>query len=308
LETIDAIQSPIKNVGPNAITYQGLQRIFRNAVVATIRQRLSIHYPTDHALRLKKTFGTQWEKIKENANESRRLGGTFTQPVDDYDLLDVSCFFQVFDVHFDALFPKGTDRPSKPKLLGNLKQITDSRNPLSHPVEQDIAYEEVISVLMDAKQILHMLNLNHSVSEIASLINDVLNAVGKKKDRPLSVLPTQDSVYFKFVGRDAILNNIGSWYSDPNNRRGLLEGAGGKGKSAIAYRFAQKIVATSDDYKLVGWISAKKRRFLAGKTVGIDQPDFIDIQTAIDSLLLQFGMLASDLTLPLEEKKTLLSK
>lgn len=306
MEKVNDIQFPINNVGTNAIIYQGLQRVFRNAIVVTIRKGLSNRYPSDHIQRLKNTFGSQWEKIEQNANESRRLGGTFTQPIDDYDLLDINCFFQVFDSHFDILFPKGTDRPSKPKLLGNLKQITDSRNPLSHPVEQDIAYDEAISVLMDAKQVLHMLTLDSAVTEISKLIRETFDVAGKKKDRPLSVLPTQDSVYFEFVGRNAILKNLGLWYADPNNRRGLLEGAGGKGKSAIAYRFAQQIVATSEDYKLVGWISAKKRRFLSGKTVGIDQPDFVDIQSAIDSLLLQYGMLASDLMLPLIEKRTML--
>jgi hypothetical protein len=41
-----------------------------------------------------------------------------------------------------------------------------------------------------------------------------------------------------FVGRGLILEELHTWFSDPNNKSALLAGDGGTGKSAIAYRYA----------------------------------------------------------------------
>jgi tetratricopeptide (TPR) repeat protein len=87
-------------------------------------------------------------------------------------------------------------------------------------------------------------------------------------------------------------------------KRCLLAGDGGKGKSAVAYRFAQTAAAETAYFKMVVWISAKKRRFEAGRAVDIQNPDFTDLASAINSLLVQYGPVDSNQTL--EEKRQLL--
>ena len=86
-----------ESLGNNAVCYQGLQRVFRNTVVGFLRARLTRLFPSDHAQRMKKLFGEQWEKAAQNAAQSREIGGTTTTVRDDYDLLGTNHFFELFD-------------------------------------------------------------------------------------------------------------------------------------------------------------------------------------------------------------------
>jgi hypothetical protein len=87
LSTAPAAQHSTEELGNNAICYQGIQRLFRNAVVLFLRGRLSHLYPDDHVQRLKKIFGEDWDKAALNANLSRENLGTSTVLRDDYDLV-----------------------------------------------------------------------------------------------------------------------------------------------------------------------------------------------------------------------------
>ncbi|GAI84835.1 unnamed protein product, partial [marine sediment metagenome] len=60
------------------------------------------------------------------------------------------------------------------------------------------------------------------------------------------------------------------WFSDNNQRRWILAGAGGKGKTAIAYRFATQVINSAPEpYTMVVWLSAKRRKFMEGSIVPI---------------------------------------
>jgi hypothetical protein len=80
----------------NAICYQGVQRIFRNAMVGFLRTRLPLAYPQDHEQRLRQPFGERWAIAAANAEKSRQIWGTSTTIKDDYDLLGVDHFFALF--------------------------------------------------------------------------------------------------------------------------------------------------------------------------------------------------------------------
>jgi hypothetical protein len=93
-------------IGNNAICYQGIQRVFRNAMVGFLREHLPRIYAKDHIQQLKRPFGDAWDKAASDASRSRTIGETTTAIQDDYDLLGVNHFYDVFDKHFDKLFSR----------------------------------------------------------------------------------------------------------------------------------------------------------------------------------------------------------
>jgi len=109
--------------------YEGIQRIYRNAVVRRIRLVLVANYPDDHLERLTRPFQKEWTEIKASAEERRKTGELTAQIVDEFDLLGVNHFFNLFDVHHEVICPadSGTDiasvKAKKQALLGWVKQI-----------------------------------------------------------------------------------------------------------------------------------------------------------------------------------------
>jgi tetratricopeptide (TPR) repeat protein len=92
----------------------------------------------------------------------------------------------------------------------------------------------------------------------------------------------------------------------PTSRRWVLHGAGGKGKTAIAYQFALQVKRTAPEpYSAVWWLSAKKRRFLEGLVIPIEHPDFSGVETAIDKILFDYGWIEY-IGRPLQDKKGVL--
>jgi len=147
-------------LGNNAICYQAVQRILRNRLVEYVRTRMTEIYPGDHVERLKKPFAKEWDELVVSAKACRDLGGTETKVQDEYDLLSVGHFFNVFDAYFDEIYSAAAlssgsyKKPVKAKLLGNLKAIKDWRDSNAHPVQQEVSYEEAFGLLTDVKQIL----------------------------------------------------------------------------------------------------------------------------------------------------------
>jgi tetratricopeptide (TPR) repeat protein len=299
-------------VGNNAICYQGLQRTFRNTVVAFLRERLACLFPADHIQRMKKTFVDEdWEKAAQNAKLSRENYGTTTTIRDDYDLLGTNHFVGLFERFYDKLFtpeagqPASVPKPVKLRLLGNFKTIKDGRDPLSHPVEEEIPFEEAHHLLISAKQILSWLGYDTQAAELSSLAEQ-LDAGEEETPSVLRRLPSEDSIYLDFVGRDALLKELASCFANPDGKRCLLAGDGGKGKSAAAYRFAQTLSRAPGRFHLIVWLSAKRRKFREGVSAPIDSPDFTTAEEAINRLLNEYGATTQDMEKPIAERKQLL--
>lgn len=292
-------------VGNNAICYEALQRTFRNRVVGYLRLRMAEVFPNEHLEKLKKPFAKEWGTLVTNANACREDGGTETKIEDDYDLLSAGHFYNLFDAYFDKLFvaaASGPNRkPVRAKLLGNLKAIKDFRDPLSHPVQEEISYEEAFGVLTDVKQVLASLGFNESAAEVSGLMRDLKGFDNHEASKVICSIPTQDSIYLDFVGRQPVLGFLKEWFSVATNKRCLLAGDGGKGKSAVAYRFAQELSQSDTQFKFIAWLSAKRRKFEEGKVVLIDAPDFSDLESALDRLLTHYGSLPEDFQ-PAEKK------
>lgn len=297
-------------VGNNSICYEAIQRVFRNAVVDYLRVRMGEVFPNDHIEKLKRPFAGEWPTLEANAAACRQSGGTETKIRDEYDLLSVGHFFNVFEAYYDKLFSaaslagKTYTKPAKAKLLGNLKSVKDLRDPLCHPVQEEISFEEAFGILTDVKQVLSGLGFEQEAQVVSRLMSELKGIDNHSADNLIVSLPTQDSIYLEFIGRQDILGELDEWFSSLTNKRALLAGDGGKGKSAVAYRYAQGLSQKSERYKMIAWLSAKRRRFQEGRTVEIDAPDFTNLDSAINKLLLKFGVIPDDLSKPLVDRKS----
>src|SRR4051794_24385943 len=87
----------------NAIAYEAIQRVFRNAVVAHIRVRLTERYGSaDAEARVANAFPS-WADIKAAAAESAQTGVVSHPHADEFSYLDVSHFSALFNNDFEAL-------------------------------------------------------------------------------------------------------------------------------------------------------------------------------------------------------------
>jgi len=288
------------------ILFTAIQRFYRNAIVTLIREQLTAQYAEAALTEVQRLFGkkdpetgnTYWEGIRAAANE-RRSGGTgeLSTPIkDEFELLGVEHFYNVFETHFDTLCPSHGGKPKKEKnqakqtLLSWIKQIKNVRDPISHPVSDDINYDESVQVLFCARKVLDFCSCPDASSEVLKLQGKLLGGYSGDREKTYTLLPPADEVVMDFVGRHGELKRLRDWLSNNVSQRWALSGEGGKGKSAIAYAFAKNISQT-DDHGLdaVVWISAKRRRFVEGATVMVDRPDFHDKSTAILAILSAFG-------------------
>lgn len=281
------------------LCYEGIQRVYRNAVIDHIRVNLTRAFPGDHSEKAKRPFQKEWDAIKSAAEERRRTGELGAPLVDDLDILGVNHFFNLFDAYADHLMPAtaGSDedrKKAKKAMLGWMQSIKALRDPLSHPAEADLSFEDSFVLLDCARRVLTQLGraeaarLHELSGQLAGRTGD---SEGGDQREPLEDrLPARESIVVRFVGRLSELSELQTWFEDPLSRRWAVVGAGGLGKSALAYAFAEEIRRTAPQpFQLVVWLSAKARRFEDGHVVGIEDPDFSDLDTALRRLLMLYG-------------------
>ncbi|MGI8669238.1 MAG: NB-ARC domain-containing protein [Aridibacter sp.] len=297
----------------NTICYQGIQRIFRNVIIDFIRVKMVEIYPDDYLDRLKKPFIKEWDKIKFYAEDIRKKGIIEAPIKDDFDILGVNNFYNLFQAEYDEfgikpLITESLERKAqKQALLGWLKNITDNRNAISHPVEAEFTYDDTELLLLNALKVLKHLEFEKEVAQIQELRNQLRKKefdIDENKDPLESELPPKESVVVEFIGRDEELELLEKWIKDTESRTWALAGDGGKGKSALAYNFAVNVKKNAfKPFDIVFWLSAKKRKFVAGEIVDITNPDFHDLESAIDKILQYYGF-NEDINNKLDIKKT----
>jgi hypothetical protein len=134
-----------------------------------------------------------------------------------------------------------------------------------------------------------------STNQVASFQEEVAlhkkASTGSATTGPLlDKLPPREGFIDSFIGRQAELDELWLWFKDTTITRRALAGDGGKGKTAIAYEFAQRIAeASPKPYDIVLWASAKRKQFVSGRTVPISNPDFNDLDSLLDKLLVDIG-------------------
>lgn len=265
--------------------------------------------------KLRKPFAKEWDDVRLNAQQSRASGQLSAAIRDEFDLLGVNHFHNLFDSYHSVLLPpRSPDTPDhlqkkqRSSFLHWLREIRELRDPMSHPAEDDFPREDAYSLLDCARRVLLRLDLMEDAARLKSLQERVLSrySVSDAGDEPRSLedrLPPMESIVIDFVGRGDELQELWDWFENPTSRSWLLAGEGGLGKSAIAYRFAQDVKRRAPaPFQVVLWLSAKRRRFIDGNTIPIKVVDFENLDSALDVLLTQYGW-TEELSEPTETKR-----
>jgi hypothetical protein len=109
------------DVSNSTVCYEAIQRIYRNAVVGHLRVTFKQNFPDSWKKQLVHTVGTEeWSKNCANVNERSVSGELRAKTSDDFDFLDLAHFYNLFDKHFDMLFP--AQPGSTPKELARRKK------------------------------------------------------------------------------------------------------------------------------------------------------------------------------------------
>jgi hypothetical protein len=285
------------------VTYQAIQIVFRRAVVSYVRIQLSEASPDSWLDEVHSCFTEEeWESAKRSASAARDLGLVDREPQDDLDLLGVNNFYGIFEKFFDQLIP-ADELPTKefiPKLKQNVlswfREVKGVRDPISHPMSAEIPLADALRAVDSTIRITKKLHLNDAREDLSEHFNELLRRSSRLDReepslvRPDDSLPPRESVVDDFVGRENELASLWRWMTDDSLSRWLLTGDGGKGKTAIAYKFASDVIlAAPSGLAGVFWLSAKRRRFEEGQIVEIASPDFWDLDSALNKILIDYG-------------------
>lgn len=281
------------------ILFNAIMRTYRNAMVQFIRAKLTKRYGDDAENQMRSAFKEdEWQRLRENAAKSRseETGKIVQDLKDEFELLGVERFFNLFEQHFVVFCPRYEGVPRKERnsakqmLCDRLRHIKAVRDPVSHPITDDIDYNDALQTLACAKQILDFCELPEAARSVLNAQSALLGGVSSCEEKIVTVLPPQEEVVVNFIGRHKELELLQEWLGNRPLKRSGLSGEGGKGKSAIAYAFARSIATRTDhDFEAVIWMSAKVRRFIDGQTVRVDRPDFHDRESAAKKILDCFG-------------------
>ena len=284
-------------ISVNSYVYEAVQRKYRNSIVRHVRATLKAKYRETWEEQVRKPFKNEWDRIKQNADVYRQTGEVSVPVTDVLDYLGVNHFYNLFDLHFNiifakAKFPKEIAGAPKDAILRWSKAIRNIRDPISHPAETDLSILDAIQVVDSARRIVQIIDKT-TATELKAICTLLIN-LERGDSEPSRILennlPAPESIVTDFIGRVEELEELYTWFSDINQKRWMLAGAGGRGKTAIAYRFATQIKNSAPEpYTKVIWLSAKRRKFIEGSIVPIDHPDFSDLDSALDKFLIDYG-------------------
>ena len=283
------------------LCYEGVQRVYRNAMVKFLRERMKQAFGAKAAEKMRQAV--PWDKERENTMLTRASGELSNLPQDDFDILGVNHFYNLFDLYYEDLCPNLPELPEpqlkqqRQTLLTWLKTVKTLRDPMSHPIEEDFSIEDSFQFLDCARRVLQRLQLEGPANEIKQMMQGLFSSAQADPSmladsaEPLDDrLPPKESIVVEFVGRTRELSELWSWFDDAARRRWALAGEGGKGKSALAYTFALDVkLKAPAPFQTVLWLSAKKRQFVEGQVLPIDKPDFSDLDSALVRILEHYG-------------------
>jgi hypothetical protein len=161
----------------NALVYEAIQRVYRNAVVARIRSGMQAAYPDDFEVRVMSRFGSWNDNVRAAAESA--ITGVVTHPHDDvFDYLDVSHFPVLLDKYFTVLAPVEDRSPEqanklKRQVLSYAREIQEIRNPLSHPGTPDIGVFDALRAVDNTIRVLVVLGLPDAADKIEPLRTEI---------------------------------------------------------------------------------------------------------------------------------------
>lgn len=110
-------------------------------------------------------------------------------------------------------------------------------------------------------------------------------------------LPERNFICPKFFGRDEIIAELWRWLADDLDRTRVLAGDGGKGKTSIAYEFAEEVCRTKPyEIEKVVWLTAKIRQFKGelGKFVSVPRTDYSDTESMLKALCSELAIMEGE--------------
>ena len=119
--------------------YLGVQRIYRNAMVAHLRTRLTAKYPDTWLDELRRPLAKEWDALVESVRRVGASGAVEAHASDEFDYIGVPQFIPIIEMHFDLLFltDAGLEKAEKTQLRSSvlrwIKQGKDVRDPISRP-------------------------------------------------------------------------------------------------------------------------------------------------------------------------------
>jgi Swt1-like HEPN/Tetratricopeptide repeat len=252
----------------NALVYEAILRIYRNAVVDLIRSRMQAAYPGDYENRVTSRFSS-WDANVSAAAESAVTGLVAHSHQDVFDYLDVSQLQVLLDKYFSVLAPvEGLTREQanelKRQVLTYAREIKTIRNPLSHPGTADISVSEAFRALDNASRALRVLGLPEAAEKIEPLLMEVAakaSAAPGRVGKPVRLLPRPGSL----AGRDDLLTGLHVRLAsgvDNRPRVVALCGLGGAGKTSVAVEYAH---ARLDEVGLAWQFAAEDPAVLAAE-------------------------------------------
>lgn len=191
-----------------------------------------------------------------------------------------------------------------------LDTLTDEvkSQPLLKPFSDSRALEQLYSMSKNAEiQSVSQGDMVVLLTEIRNLIKQGETALNKTSRPSLeSRLPSQEAIVTDFIGRAKEIKGLWDWFNNPDNRLWVLVGEGGKGKTALAYKFAVDVKNRAPEpLHAVIWITAKRKRFLEGRVISAN-PDFNDLDSALSQILISYGWLDEiNQSIPDKEKMVL---
>ena len=145
-------------------------------MVNHLRNCLRRKYPKDWESVLQKPFAKEWPAVVENADLARQIGAISSTLRDAADYLGVNHFYNLFEVHFELLFPApGETTPEARKqekvaVLGWAKEIKTVRDPESHPPSEDMDVHDVVRQLDTARRICSKFD-SQAADDLAALLS-----------------------------------------------------------------------------------------------------------------------------------------
>jgi hypothetical protein len=234
----------------NALVYEAIQRVYRNAVVDFIRSGMQAAYPDDYEDRVTSAFGS-WDEIVSAAARSTVTGVVAHPHQDVFDYLDVSHFPKLLDKNFKVLVPveglaSAQANELKRQVLSYIREIQTIRDPLSHPGTPDIGVFDALRAVDNAIRALRVLGLPEAAEKIEPLLRDVAakasapgaaSTAAVSVGKPVRLLPRPGCL----AGRDDLLTGLHvrlASGADLRPRMVALCGLGGAGKTSVAVEYA----------------------------------------------------------------------
>lgn len=192
----------------NEVNLKRVLRVFRNAIVDHIRDRLRVAFNEQAEDKLGTLYGkkdpdsglTQWQRMKVNADRARATPEISTSVVDDFELLGVSDFHNIFERFYQELYrpiEKGEDpaifNDKKKGLLRCLQQIKAYRDPNAHDVTEAIDSDSLLLCIINCKKVCAELLLAKPKQVLEELHIELSDGAARKHATLASLYPDSET-------------------------------------------------------------------------------------------------------------------